>query len=176
MKDLNMQCVDQRRIADYPDYAITTDGKVISYRTNSSGVYLSPYHIRGYLKVSLCNDHGQKCKFVHRLVAEAFIPNPLNLPQVNHINGNKDDCRVSNLEWVSCSENILHAYRVLGKKSSVVGLHCSRRPKLNKEQVLLIRQSPMSARQLAKQFGVTAATVCNVRNGKTYAKLTDDSA
>ena len=64
---------------------------------------------KGYLKVDLCKDGKQKRFFIHRLVAGTFIDNPNNYPQVNHINGNKKDNRVENLEWVSASTNVKHA-------------------------------------------------------------------
>lgn len=73
---------------------------------------------RGYKRVCLCKDNVLKHKQVHRLVAEAFIPNPENKPQVNHINGIKNDNRVSNLEWASVNENLKHARDVLGKKDA----------------------------------------------------------
>jgi hypothetical protein len=68
----------------------------------------------GYFIVSFCVDGVKSNQTVHRLVARAFIPNESNKPQVNHKDGNKLNNHVDNLEWVTVSENGLHAYRVLG--------------------------------------------------------------
>ena len=67
----------------------------------------------GYLIVSFSVDKIKSNQSVHRLVARAFIPNESNKPQVNHKDGNKHNNHVENLEWVTRSENGLHAYRVL---------------------------------------------------------------
>lgn len=65
---------------------------------------------KGYAIVYLSKEGKQKAKKIHRLVAQAFIPNPLNLPQVNHIDGNKTNNNVSNLEWCDNSYNQKHAH------------------------------------------------------------------
>lgn len=65
----------------------------------------------GYLCVILCKDNNRKALLVHRLVANAFIDNPDNLPQVNHKNEDKTNNRVENLEWCTCKQNINHGTR-----------------------------------------------------------------
>ena len=65
----------------------------------------------GYLRVALWKDGKNKKHFIHRLVAEHFIENPKKLPEVNHDDGNKQNNHVSNIEWISISENQKHARR-----------------------------------------------------------------
>lgn len=84
-------------------YGITEDGKVWSYRSKK---FLSPgTESGGYLKVGLCKDGIRKQFKVHRLVAQAYIPNPDNLPQVNHLDEVKTNNCVSNLSWSTASDN-----------------------------------------------------------------------
>ena len=75
----------------------------------------------GYKRVVLSKGGYKKGYAVHVLVAKAFIPNPENKPQVNHINGVRDDNRAENLEWVTQSENQIHSFRVLGRKPTGLG-------------------------------------------------------
>lgn len=65
----------------------------------------------GYCCLTLYKNQVSKPVRIHRLVALHFVPNPLNKPQVNHIDGNKENNHFENLEWNTCSENIKHAYR-----------------------------------------------------------------
>ena len=92
-------------------YQISNYGNVKSLLSNkilkpSIVAYRDPNRNNGYYVVNLKG----KLYYIHRLVAENFIPNPNHLPQVNHIDGNKQNNKVDNLEWCTASENIKHAY------------------------------------------------------------------
>lgn len=81
---------------------------------------LKPYaHGAGYLQVSLCKDGVRAKRLVHRMVAEAFLPNPESLPQVNHINGIKTDNSAANLEWCTNQGNAIHNAYVLRNESTI---------------------------------------------------------
>jgi hypothetical protein len=98
-------------IQDYPNYSVTRSGKIFSKRIRS---YLKPHKMPSeYLSVKLCNEIGSKDFYIHDLVATAYIQNHDNKPHVNHKNGDKEDNRVENLEWVTQSENMIHAHRVI---------------------------------------------------------------
>lgn len=96
------------RIVELYGYSIREDGVILGRRGNP----LSPSdNGRGYLIVSLLYNGRRIVKAVHRLLAEAFIPNPEGLSDVNHIDGNKRNNALSNLEWVTHGENIAHAFK-----------------------------------------------------------------
>ena len=99
-------------------YKVSNKGNVYSVRRRDSrgikcgGRRLKPTHTRnGYLKVDLHNNGKRKTKHIHRLVTEAFIPNPESLPQINHIDEVKDNNNVENLEWCDSSYNINYGTR-----------------------------------------------------------------
>ena len=96
-------------IKDFKDYEISTEGKVRNKRRGR--VLKDRINTSGYLSVILYVNGKPISKLVHRLVAEAFIPNPDNKPQVNHINEIKTDNRVTNLNWMTRLENCNYGTR-----------------------------------------------------------------
>ncbi len=87
-----------------------------SHRSVPSKILSLNMNRGGYPSVCLCRENKKTTYLLHRLVAQAFIANPKGKRTVNHINGNKSDNRVSNLEWNTYSENIAHAFKVLGRQ------------------------------------------------------------
>ncbi|TPF78384.1 MULTISPECIES: NUMOD4 domain-containing protein [Bifidobacterium] len=162
-----------KAIAGFDYYEISDSGKVRSIRhkvTCKNGFvktvpekYLRPALGRnGYLVVSLWQEGRQSMRYLHRLIAEAFIENPWHLPVINHKNGDKTDNHVTNLEWTTYSGNNRHAYRTGLKKKPV---------KLGPEEVALIRSSSETEIELSKRFGVCTATIRAVKNHRfAYAK------
>lgn len=101
-----------QEIPNFSNYFISDNGVVTSKRAyGDTHVRKQQINNCGYCMIPLIDNEGKKhLKSVHRLVAQVFIPNPDNKPQVNHINGNKRDNHVSNLEWCTAAENTQHAY------------------------------------------------------------------
>lgn len=106
-----------RPIKGYPGYEVSSFGRVRSFvgwkrRGSAIPKILTPGKSRGgYLHITLCGEETRSTADLHRLVAEAFLPNLNNLPQVNHIDGDKTNNCVWNLEWATIGENISHAWQ-----------------------------------------------------------------
>lgn len=140
------------------NYSISNTGKV---RNDKRNAILTPAIDKdGYERVGL----GRKpLEFVHRLVAVAFIPNPQNKTQVNHINGVKNDNRVDNLEWCTPRENQLHRYRVLKKNASVEKAHEAVKQPVRCVELNTIYESVSEAAIL---LGVNDGSISNCIHGR----------
>jgi len=144
-------------------YSVDEDGNVFSH---ISGRKLKPGITSwGYYHVTLAG----KNRKVHRLVAEAFLPDFLGKPQVNHIDGNKQNNHISNLEMSTASENLLHAFKT-GLKVSVKGENHGQ-SKLSAEDVTIIKmllREGETGTSIAKKFGVDQTTISYIKVGKTW--------
>ena len=146
---------NMKPIPKYERYLATIDGRVWSTISKK------------FLKLALDKDGYQVCKpspsptykKVHRLVAEAWLPNPQCKPHVNHEDGDKTNNSVINLSWCTQSENELHAYATGLKNTG----HLT---KLSPADVKEIQSSEEMGTVLAERYGVTPTRISQVRNGK----------
>ena len=117
----------------------------------------------GYYCFGLYENGKQYTVNLHRIVAEAWIPNPNNLPETNHKNGIKTDCSITNLEWASYSDNLNHALQT-GLNSNKGETHYN--VKLTDAQIQEIRtlKGTMTQRKIGEMFGVCQQHVCNIIN------------
>lgn len=153
-----------KKIKSYPNYSCDKQGNVYSphrkLKQSKRG--------NGYLCVTICNEYGRKTRNVHRLIIETFISNPDNKQQVNHKNGIKNDNRIENLEWVTQSENTIHAIEN--------GLY--KLPKQNRKDLskpikqysldgIFIKNYP-SVNEAARELVVSTKWLCACANGGTY--------
>lgn len=142
------------------------DGSVISPKR---GFNFGNECSRGYRKTRV----NGKTKYIHRLVAEAFIPNPYNLPNVNHKNGLKFDNRVSNLEWCTQSYNIQHAYNSGLKTSRGVRGVNHYKAILTEDAVIDIFKSKEVASVLAKRYNTSESNIYEIKHRRTWTHITD---
>lgn len=149
-------------------YQVSNLGRIRSLRNNYMILKLGTDQ-DGYNHFTPCRNGTQTTKKIHRLVAQAFIPNPKNKIQVNHKNGIKLDNKVTNLEWSTDKENKNHAW-----KNGLVTAICGDKHynhKLTEKDVIYIRKSKLSDQQLADKFNVHKSCINGVRNRYTWKHI-----
>ena len=147
-----------RECQEFPAYEVSNTGKVRNQFTLHELAGCNDSH--GYPSFWPKKDGRRYCRRIHRCVAQAFLPNPDALPEVNHIDGNKANNRLDNLEWVTSSENKYHAY------------HTGLRTKSSDRPVLQIQNGRVIARhrsltQAARDTGVGLSNISMAVNGYT---------
>lgn len=154
----------QFEIPGYPDYKMDSNGNIFSFKTNK---ILKPIeHSTGYNVVRLTNSEGVKTIRYHRLVAIALIPNPDNLPVVNHVDGNKKNNHPSNLEWCTQQHNNDHAISN-GLKSDGKGVRnpaCRFEKDVVKVWLDAILTGNVKIVELATEYGVARTTISRLIN------------
>ena len=158
-----------KQIPNYPNYSITEDGKIWSDKTNK---FLKAGKCKnGYFLVSLFNDNNRKSLYVHKLVALTYLNNLENKRCVNHINGNKEDNNVSNLEWSTHSENNAHAHLMgLNYISKSNRIEASRTAKEKFSKIVLDTLTGIfynSARDAARAKNINSNTLHSRLNGNS---------
>jgi len=151
-------------------YSVSNIGRVKNIKRNK---IRAQFMSKGYLTLIIYNVNSRYTP-VHRLVAQAFIPNTENKPQVNHINGIKSDNKTANLEWATCSENQIHSFYVLENKTALINIKRTYEftTKLKEEEIKYIltkRASGLSVIDIAKEMNVSTSAITRViklNNGK----------
>lgn len=157
-------------IQGFENYLVSSLGNIKTVKGNFKKVIYDNKNSYGYVELWK-NNKGKKFR-IHRLVAETFIPNYANKEQVNHIDGDKTNNCVSNLEWVTPKENIRHA--INNNLSSIKYGSSNLASKLKEEDVLYIRKNAkvvLSVKELSKIFNVSTTTIYNIINNKKWLKL-----
>ena len=158
-------------LQEFPNYTISKLGVV---RNNKTKKIVKPFkNWNGYIRIALMKDGKRYSRALHRLLAQTFIPNPENLPFINHIDGVKDNNELSNLQWCDRSQNMRHAHDnglvkgQTGAKGSNNGSS-----KLTEEDVLKIRKlasDGISSKDIAEQFNISRGN-CNSIIARKYWK------
>ena len=163
----------------YSDYALTVDGSVISMKYGKRNKMTPSLSNCGYLMVCLRQNGKQYLKSVHRLIAQTFIPNPENKPQVNHIDSDKTNNTVSNLEWCTAKENQTHAIKagifafsdkehlIKMRKSAIESVAKFTKTEADMIKIIYKHMDTPSCRKIAEAYKVSKSTIERIVNGTT---------
>jgi hypothetical protein len=159
-----------KTIKDFENYEVSNYG-IIKRKTD--GYIVKQYIVQGYLKVNLVGVK-RKSIFVHRIISIAFLKNKnkhKDKTQVNHIDGNKVNNSLSNLEWCTPSENIQHSFNIL-KKQVKKGEKCNL-SKLKEKDIKFIRNNKniYTSKQLQLMFNTSQSNICNIINNKRWKHI-----
>jgi hypothetical protein len=162
-----MKAEDWIKIKGYEDFEINRNGRIRNIVTHKKKLH---YNNGNYFKVSF---GAKKAAYLHRILAIAFIPNPENKREVNHIDGNKLNNALSNLEWATSKENIRHAF----KNKLIIPCKGTHKPsnKLTEMQVKKIRREYLFGKngyyRLAKKYDIGITTARNIINRKKWKHI-----
>lgn len=154
-------------------YLINEYGEIYSIRSNKLiSQRLDKY---GYMRCNLYRDNKQVTITIHRLVALAFIENPLNLPEVNHIDGNKKNNHVNNLEWVTSRENQLHAFKIgLQKGNKGESNGTSKYKEEDAIKVCELLKQKYTNKEIVNSTGYSISFIEKIKYGECWTYITKE--
>ena len=159
-----MEKEEYRDVVGFEEYfQVSNLGNVFSKRSNR--ILKQTKSKKGYWTLATKIGGSDHCFSVHRLVAEAFIPNPESKPYVNHKDGCKTNNILSNLEWVTAKENSAHSW--------ATGLQLPSNRKITADQVREIRTSKLSQRKLASIYGLSQSSISCIKRRERYKDIPD---
>ncbi len=151
--------------ANYEKYFVSRNGRVFNTITKKE---LSQHNSgKGYMRVCISIKNKERIVSVHRLVAIAYVPNPSNYPQVNHINGVKSDNRAENLEWCTGQQNQIHAVNT-GLKKSGSSVYNAKLKGEDFGKIKKLKSEGLSQNKIAKIIGISSQCMSDFFSGKTY--------
>ena len=162
-------------IKDYPNYMVSNLGRVKSLSNNFSRkekILKNGKNNVGYLLVGLCKNGKVKNYLIHRLVAEAFLPNPENKPCIDHINTDRTDNRICNLRWVTSKENINNPLTIdkKSKNAHLKNKFGAENPlskpilQFSKDGELIKKWNSIT--DIKRELGINIGNICSCCNGK----------
>lgn len=164
-----------KKILGFNDYEISNDGDLRSYKHGKQTILKKRYSKDGYVWYILTENGKSYCRRAHRLVAEAFIDNPENKETVNHIDGNKMNNNVNNLEWATRNEQMQHAYKHGLKKpvrGCLQGNHVlSEKDVIEIRSIYIARDKQFGMRALARKYNVSEPTIDKCVRYKSYLNV-----
>lgn len=162
-----------KELVNHKTYFVTESGKLFRIKKDKKYEIKGSINYYGYLEICFWVNKKGCSKKIHRLIAEAFIPNPENKKTVNHKDGNKLNNSAKNLEWATIGENVRHARKL--------GLYPDRKgedhpnSKLTNKDVIEIRrlckEKKYNQVQIAKKYNLTPRNVCSIKKRETWRHI-----